>query len=500
MRGTMDEKDDQKSSSSKRKVSLKTFIISIIVVFLLGIIVTGGALFLFNSNQSGEVPQETGTTEQSDEEDALSIGAVAELYTVLMSQHYQNPDSNEIIQGAMDGMAEAVEDPYTEYLDSAESTSVNQDIQGSFEGIGAEIMKEGEVVRIISPIPNSPAEEAGLQPNDGILEVDGQSVADLDINEAVELIKGPEGSTVELTIQRGEEQFTVSLERASIPVESVFYEIDENNPEIGYVQITGFNMPTYDELVTALQELEEQGAEKYIFDLRGNPGGLLTSALELSNIFVEDGEPLMQTQESEEEEPVTYEADSELYGDFKFSGEAVVLINGGSASASEILSGAMQNAGYPVLGTPSYGKGTVQTIYPLESEGDIKFTNGIWLTAAGEWINEEGIQPDIEVDMPEYQDLLLINPEDTYALGDASPEVQNINSILSSLGYNVPDSEEFTEETESAVLSFQAEEGLEQTGEVSGDTAATLIVRVQELIEENDRQYEAAIDYLNENE
>src|SRR5699024_8214527 len=168
------------------------------------------------------------------------------------------------------------------------TASFEEDVSGSFQGIGAEVMKDGEYVRIVSPIANSPAEAAGLQPNDLIVEVDGESVADLTINEAVSLIRGPEASEVELLIMRGDNEFPVTLTRATIPVETVFFEVDEDDPSIGYVNIVNFNMPTYDETIEAIQELEDQGVTKIIFDVRGNPGGLLTTAMQISNIFVKN--------------------------------------------------------------------------------------------------------------------------------------------------------------------------------------------------------------------
>lgn len=494
-----EEKQSSNKSKKKRTVKLSTYLVSITLVLIVGVVGTLGVQFFIQYQAVNNALEEQQAQQSSSGEggaEDLSIANVIELHTVLTSEYYGDVNSNELIEGAMQGMTEAVEDPYTEYLDNVESTAVDEDIQGSFEGIGAEVMKDGDAVRIVSPIPGSPAEEAGIQPNDLITSVGGESVADLTINEAVSLIRGPQGSTVELTIRRGEEEFTVQIERNSIPVESVFSTIHPEDSSLAHVQITNFNMQTYQELVDALQALDEEGVTQYIFDVRGNPGGLLNSALEISNIFVEDGNPIMHTKDDENSEETTYHADSQLYGEYKFQHDGVLLINGGSASASEILAGAMQESGFPIIGSPSYGKGTVQTIYPLTQAGDVKFTNGIWLTASGEWINEEGIQPDIEEEMPEYADLLLINSEETYSQGDQSAEVQNINSILQSLGYSVPDSDTYTEETSRAVEAFQSEHGLEVTGEITGRTATRLITEVQRLIEKNDTQLDAAVDYF----
>lgn len=491
------------SHDDKKKVSLSLYITSLLAVLIIGV---GGTALTINAlDESGsdsleftELTDDTDT--ESRDEDASQFSSfqpLEEMYTILLTRYLEEIDSETLIEGALEGMAGSIGDPYTEWLDEAESSSMDEDIQGSFEGIGAEVMKEGEFVRIVSPIAGSPAEEAGLMPNDLIVEVDGESVADLNINEAVGLIRGPQGTEVDLLILRGESEFTVTLVRDSIPVESVRYELDENHPTIGYVHITNFNIPTYDEVVEAIVELQNQGAEQFIFDVRGNPGGLLNSALDISNIFVEDGQPLMQSQ-GRDEEPFIYIADSEEFGDFKFSEPSVLLIDGGSASASEILAGAMsQSAGITLIGTPTFGKGTIQNIQELSSNGEVKFTAGRWLTADGDWVNEEGIQPDIEVEMPDYQNFLLINPEESFEEGDVSEAVENINGILDALGYDIGEIDNsFDTETRSAVEDFQEENTIEVDGIVTGETARALVTALRELLEENDTQYNRAIDYL----
>lgn len=494
---------EPENKQETKKVSMSVYIGSLLTVLVIAIVAVASVIVWATPDEEETTNNQTvlDSPAGTPSTESVDFQPLEELYAILMTHYFEELDSEGLIEGALEGMADAIDDPYTEYLDEIEATSMDEDIQGSFEGIGAEVMKEGEYVRIVSPIAGSPAEEAGLMPNDYIVEVDGESVADMALNEAVALIRGPQGTSVELLILRGDSEFTITITRDSIPVESVIFEIDENNPSVGYVRITNFNQPTYEELVTAIETLSDQGAEDFIFDVRGNPGGLLTAALELSNIFVEDGQPIMQSQ-SRNEEPYVYLADSNLYGEFKFEGNAVLLIDGGSASASEILAGAMsQSADIPLIGTSTFGKGTIQSIRDITGNGEIKFTSGRWLTANGDWINEEGIQPDLEVNMPEYQNLLLINPEETYEVGDASEEVRNVKGILDALGYDVEEvNDVFNETTAEAVRTFQDEEGLDVTGTVTGPTANALIEALRELIQENDTQYEAALEYLLENE
>lgn len=487
----------------KRSVSVLTYALSLLAVLIIGIIGTYFVLGGINRPvliSPEEFSQQIIDQEQTDDQDQVNMGTINQLFTILSQEYYGDIESESLIQGALEGMTNAVEDPHTTYLDSIESSDLSEEISGSFEGIGAEIMKEEDKVRVVSPIPGAPADEAGILPNDFILEVDGESVADLNVQEAVQLIRGPEGTEVELLIERAGSEFNLSVERDSIPLESVVYEQLESNPDIGHIHITRFNQPTYEELVSAIQDLEDQGVSQFIFDVRGNPGGLLDISLQMANIFVAEGEPLMQMKDDEDQEPAVFVADNDKYGDFKFdeNHEAVILINEGSASASEILAGAMQEAGYPVIGTPSYGKGTVQSLYPLTGGGEVKITNKIWLTAGGEWINEEGIQPDIKAEQLGQGSLLLIDPEQEYQIGDSSEEVANINALLDLLGYEVPESNEFTEATQRAVINLQEKHGLDQDGVVSEATATRLMQDVRDYISENDKQIQAAIDYFNE--
>lgn len=492
--------NDSKNKNKKIGLTKTQFILSLFTTLIVGIFGTY-ALMRISSEPKKEIATEETSELKSDIDletlfatpDELNV--INQLYTILKTSYYEEIDSEILIEGALEGMAGAVGDPYTEYLDEIESTSFEEDISGSFEGIGAEVMKDDEFVRIVSPIANSPAESAGLQPNDFIVEIDGQSVTDMTLNEAVALIRGPEGSDVELLIERGDNRMTVVLTRATIPIETVYHEIDEQDSTIGYINIVNFNLPTYEETVEAIKDLEAQGIEKIVFDVRGNPGGLLTTAIQIANIFVPNGQPLMMTEYREDEEPTVYLASDE-YGEFKYEGEAVLLIDEGSASASEILAGAMQSVDIPLLGQTTFGKGTVQSVISLGDSDEVKFTSGRWLTADGEWINEEGIQPDKEVLLPQYVNLFIINPSEVYEQGQNSPEIENLKSVLSALGYSVSQNSQYDETVVEAVSAYQSENDLAVDGTVKEETARSLTDSLRALIEENDTQYNAAIEAL----
>lgn len=489
------------SENDKKDIHLtkRSYVLTLLIALFIGAAGMYGAnYFIFgNNSEAGEIAleNESELSEQYLLPDTDEFASITKMFTVLKSSYFEEVDSEVLIEGALEGMTKSIGDPYTEYLNEEEAANLEDDISGSFQGIGAEVMKEGEFVRIISPIANSPAEEAGLQPNDLVVEVEGESVAELTINEAVSLIRGPEGSEVTMLIRRGDQEFTLTLTRATIPVETVFYEIDEDDPSIGYVNIVNFNAPTYEEIVEAIQNLEADGVSKIIFDVRGNPGGLLNIALQVSNIFVPDGEPLVMTEYRDDKEPTVFTA-SDDYGTFKYEGEAVLLIDAGSASASEILAGAMQSAGIPIYGQASFGKGTIQSILELSPTEEVKFTAGKWLTAEGNWINEEGIQPDVEVELPEYARLFVVNTSESFELGQTSPEVINLKEVLKAMGYSISETNVYDESVEEALKNFQRENDLEVTGQVSAETARTLTDSLRSKIENNDTQYQAAFELL----
>lgn len=465
---------------------------SLIVVAALSI---GGTVAVTNAENDGN---EQGVQNQSNASvDTEEFEKIQTIYDTLMSDYYQGVEGEALIEGAITGMTEAVEDPYTQYLNVEESSSLNESISASFEGIGAEVMKQGDNVMIVSPIAGSPAEKAGLQPNDIILKADDQELSGMTLNEAVSHIRGEKGSEVVLTIRRGESTFEVTVVRDTIPVETVVYQLDEEDPTIGSIKITSFSTPTYDDLVAAVTDLREQGAESFVFDVRQNPGGLLNAGLSISNLFLEDDDIILQTQEKDQE-PVSILADDATMGEFKVTEPSVLLVDEGSASASEILAGAVNESGdVKLIGTQTFGKGTVQNVATFDDNSELKMTIAKWLTPSGEWINEKGIKPTIEVALPDYANLLIIDSSKTYQLDDVSEEVENLEKVLDALDYSVETiNGHFDESTQEAVKQFQKDKNLPVDGIVTGDTAAQMIESLRTLITENDTQYEAAVKEL----
>lgn len=497
-------KKDAGKQNKRTYIHPAAFIASLVVVALLSIGFTLLATHTIGSsapNEETSVPlvDESSSSQSVASSNKIDYSKFETVYNTLMTQYYQEVDEAQLMEGALLGMTEAVDDPYTEYLTGADSAQLNESIDATFEGIGAEVQKQGDYVMIVSPIAGSPAEAAGLMPNDIILKADDKELTGLPLNEAVSYIRGEKGTDVILTIQRGDKTFEVTLTRDTIPVETVIYNLDEEDPTVGYMAITNFSSPTYEELVTAVEELRAQGATSFIVDVRQNPGGLLQSAIDISNIFLEDGEVIVQTEERDES-PAPIVADDASQGEFQVTEPAVILVDGGSASASEILAAALrQSADTPIIGATTFGKGTVQSVLPFQDQSELKLTIGKWLTPNGDWIHDKGIEPDVAVELPEYANLLMINSSETYQAGDVSAEVENVEKVIDALGYEVgPVDGNYDETTKDAVETFQTEQKLPVNGVVTDKTAMSLITELRTLIEENDTQYDAALKKLQE--
>lgn len=436
--------------------------------------------------------EEANVEELSDED----IQNFMDNYYAIQQFYIEDVSKDQLMEGALKGMVDSIGDPYSEYLNAQESADMNETVEGSFQGVGIQIMASDDQIVIVTPIDGTPASEAGIQPNDIILEADGTELTGMDTNEVVELIRGQEGSTVNLLIQRGSSEFNVELERAEIPITTVTGELDEENETIGNVQITQFNGTTYDELVSAVEDLREQGATSFVFDLRYNPGGLLDQGLAISNMFLEDDEIIMQMEESGTTTS-TYVANDSEYGDFQINEPYVLLINEGSASASEILAAAIkENTDAPIVGTTSFGKGSVQTILNPTDFGELKLTFARWLTPSGEWIHDVGVEPTVQVEGHPIETSIILDSEEVLALGDGSDQVESLTNMLDAFGYEVNVGTYFDETIQTAVEQFQEDNDLEVTGEVTGETATTLNTKAREYIQENDAQYDAAVDVL----
>ncbi len=318
-----------------------------------------------------------------------------------ITQNYDGElDYSKLIYGAIDGMVKAVGDPYTMFLTRDQSTQFNQDLEGSISGIGAEIGVKNDYPVIIAPIDGSPAQKAGIKPGDIVTKIDGTDTKGMDLNTAVSKIRGQAGTKVKLVISRNNTEHALEITRENITVNSVKYEIKNGN--VGYVEISKFDNNTASLLQKATADLKDKGAKGIILDLRNNPGGYLDAAISVSSEFLEKNKVVV-TEKRTVGDPKERVYKSSGKGKFTDNNiPIVILVNGGSASASEIVAGALKDHDRAILvGEQTFGKGSVQTIENLGQGTTLHITVAHWYTPNGKNIGEEGLTPDIAVGLTE---------------------------------------------------------------------------------------------------
>jgi len=324
------------------------------------------------------------------------LNLFGDVFELVRNDYVDDVKDDTLVEGAINGMLTAL-DPHSNYLNSKNFNDMKVQTRGEFGGLGIEVSMESGLVKVVSPIDDTPAARAGLKPGDLITHLDGNPVQGLTLPEAVEKMRGPVNSDINLTIRReSQEPFDVKLTRAIIKIQSVRSHLEGKN--IGYIRVTSFNEQTDVGLNNAMKNLKQQADNKLIgivLDLRNNPGGLLDQAVAVSDAFLEKGE-IVSTRGRRADDAQRYNARA---GDIASGLPVAILINGGSASASEIVAGALQDphrAGLP--GPKTFGKGSVQTIIPLAGHGAMRLTTARYYTPSGRSIQARGIDPDIVVE------------------------------------------------------------------------------------------------------
>src|SRR6476660_8304357 len=324
------------------------------------------------------------------------LNLFGDVFEKVRTEYAEDVKDDTLVEGAINGMLTAL-DPHSNFLNAKNFTDMKVQTRGEFGGLGIEVSMENGLVKVVSPIDDTPAAHAGLKPGDLITHLDGNAVQGLTLPEAVEKMRGPVNSDINLTVRReGQEPFDVKLTRAIIRIQSVRSHLEGDN--IGYIRITTFNEQTDVGLNNAMKNLKQQANNKLIgviLDLRNDPGGLLDQAVAVADAFLDKGE-IVSTRGRRSEDAQRYNARP---GDIASGLPVAVLINGGSASASEIVAGALQDHHRAILiGTKSFGKGSVQTIIPLAGHGAMRLTTARYYTPSGRSIQAKGIDPDIVVD------------------------------------------------------------------------------------------------------
>lgn len=384
-------------------VSRSGFVVSATAVMLTAVAVVGAGIHLSSQASFRESPKELidevwqiidknyvdGTFNQVD-------------WTAVRSEYLDRSYTDD--QQAYEAIREMLDklgDPYTRFMDPEEFKNMQIDTSGELTGVGIQLTQDEETKKlvVISPIEDSPAFDAGVQAQDIILQIDGQSTKDMDINDAVKLIRGPIGTQVNLTILRGNQELEFPITRAKIEIHPVRTSTQPSSMgTVGYIRLNTFSANAADEMRDAITELEQQNVAGYILDLRSNPGGLLYASIEIARMWMNEGDIVSTVDRRGELD--RQQANNRALTEK----EMVVLVDGGSASASEILSGALQDNNRAVLvGTKTFGKGLVQSVRGVGNGSGLAVTIAKYLTPSGRDINHEGIMPDIEVELSEEQ-------------------------------------------------------------------------------------------------
>ena len=323
------------------------------------------------------------------------IDTFGEVLEKINEEYVDEINQSESMESAINGLLQSL-DPYSAYMSPEIFNEMQTETSGEFGGLGIEVSMESGVVKVISPIDDTPASKAGIKAGDYIVKIENTQVQGKTLREAVDLMRGPVGSSIELTIRRrGEKKaLTFNITREIIEIQSVKSDLLENN--IGYIRLTSFNENSSEQIELKIKDLEKkQNIKAYILDLRNNPGGLLSQAIKISDFFLDNGE-IVSTKSRKASENRKWFAKK---GDLTDGKTLVVLINYGSASASEIVAGALKDHKRAIiLGENSYGKGSVQSIIPLKNKGAIKLTVAKYYLPSGKSISEVGVSPDIEID------------------------------------------------------------------------------------------------------
>ena len=338
----------------------------------------------------------TNKTEVSYSKTKKGFESLYETYDTIMSEYYKDVDSDKLIEGAINGMLESLDDEHTMYFDKKSKEEFDSELSGNYYGIGAQIqLTSDETIKITKVFDDSPAKKAGLKEEDVFVSVDGTSVKGKNATEVANMLKSDSVKTSTIVVKRNDKELTFKVTKENITLFSVSSEmLDNNGKNVGYLSVSIFGQKTYSQFKDALTKLEKQDMDSLIIDLRGNTGGYLSTVTNMLEEFIDKGNVIYQIQSSSGvKQYKTVKASEKKY-------KIVVLIDGGSASASEIMSAAMKEVyGATLVGQTTYGKGTVQTTKNLSNGSMIKYTIEKWLTPSGKNIDKEGIKPDYEVEL-----------------------------------------------------------------------------------------------------
>lgn len=375
---------EEKKDKKRTTFNLLEVILIMIITALFGAFV-GSSVVYFNTHKTSSVK-----LKNKDLEEFVTT------YNGLLKEYYTDIDKEELLEAGIKGMIEYLGDPYSTFMDNDATSEFNQEVEGNFTGMGVEIQKQSDGgIKIVNVFENSPAEKSGFKVGDFILKVGDKDVTKMDVASVAKLIKGKAGTKVKITIKRDNKEKTIELTRESVDIPSVSSKvIEKSNKKIGYIRIEVFAKNTAEQFEKHLNKMKEANVSGLVLDVRGNSGGYLSVVTDIASHFLKNNQIVYRLD--------TKGVTKKIYasGSNKFDKEVAVLIDGGSASASEILASTLnENNNSSLVGTKSYGKGSVQKAVTLSNGSTIKYTIQTWLTAKGNSINKKGIEPTKKVEL-----------------------------------------------------------------------------------------------------
>ena len=389
-------------SAEKNRRIFNRYLIFFLIVFLIAFSFYSGFQKGKNSAQDKSVPFLISEVENknSNQDIGVDFALYWKVWDLLKEKYVDKNslDAQKLLYGSIEGMLYATGDPYSSFFDPEQTRDFSQEMEGNFEGIGAELGIKDRILTIISPLEGSPAQKAGLRAGDKIIKIGDQISADISIDEAVDLIRGEKGTDIKLTVLHinAEESEEITITRDTIVVKSVELEFLEGN--IAHLEINKFADDTYKEFYAAKKEISNRSAEGIILDVRSNPGGYLDKTVDIASLMIPKGKVVVIEEDNAGQKRNLYTSG----GDGLSQIPTVILINEGSASASEILAGALRdNQGVKIIGMKSFGKGSVQELISLPENSSVKITVAKWMTPNGDYIMDKGIEPDIKVELTE---------------------------------------------------------------------------------------------------
>lgn len=439
-------------------------------------------------------------------EGASELEVVEELYALIEEQSVYDLDSGALVEGALRGMASAIDDPYSTYYSKEEAAIHKASLAGEKVGIGIEMSENNGKFLVISPVKSSPAEKAGIRPYDEIVQIDDVRLDGKTMGEVMKLMQGKAGEEVTLVLYRPslERHIKVAVERAEMKNDTVEWEVLEvEGVQIGHITITLFAENTVEQWLEALTKLMDKDIEGLVVDVRDNPGGYLHSVAGIISTLGEENRIFAYMQDANGHlEPVqTVKVDGlEKLNKAVSKLPIVVLQNEGSASASEVFSAAMQSWGTGTLiGTTSFGKGTVQESWNLGNGGQVKLSTNKWLTPKEVWVHGKGVKPDVEAEQHPLYEVEFVPVRGSFEVGDFSEEVAYAQKVLHAFGFHVIRQDGyFDDSTQEAIIEFRERYDL-----VEGDSLDELFFeKLQEQVtlykskKENDLQLQMSVSYL----